>query len=179
MTRSLDRSVPATVLCVLAGAALLAGCEKKYEFDPPSREERVEEAERLYTPALFDTISWESAEERNVIGNAIYAARCRRCHGTLGRGETEYARERDLEVPSLVEPEWRFAGDVEAARREVFTGHPVGMPTRGVAGLTPREMDAVTHYVVDQLREDVLGGGGGAELPGTGPDTSGGASPGS
>ena len=122
----------------------------------------MESAERVYSPALFDTISWESTEERNVIGNAIFAARCRRCHGTLGGGGTEYARQRDLEVPSLVEPEWRFAGDVEAARREVFVGHPVGMPTWGVAGLTLREIDAVSHYVVDQLREDVLGEGAGA-----------------
>lgn len=164
----------AASLVALAGAAFLAGCEKKYEFDPPSREEQVESAERIYTQALFDSISWENTEQRNLIGNAIYAARCRRCHGTLGRGETEYARERDLDVPSLVEAEWRFAGDVEAARRAVFTGHPMGMPTWGVAGLTPREIDAATHYVVHQLRGDVLGGPGRKPTPA---DTTGGGAP--
>lgn len=164
----------AASLVALAAAALFAGCEKKYEFDPPSREEQVEDAERIYTRALFDSISWESTEERDLIGNAIYAARCRRCHGTLGRSETEYARERNLEVPSLVEPEWRFAGDVEAARRAVFTGHPMGMPTWGVAGLTLREIDAATHYVVHQLRGDVLGGPGRKPTPA---DTAGGGAP--
>lgn len=174
MTGGARPTTLAASLVALAGAALLVGCEKKYEFDPPSREEQVESAERIYTHALFDSISWENTEQRNLIGNAIYAARCRRCHGTLGRGETEYARERDLEVPSLVEPEWRFAGDVEAARRAVFTGHPMGMPTWGVAGLTPREIDAATHYVVHQLRVDVLGGPGRKPAPA---DTTGGGAP--
>lgn len=173
MTGQTRRTTLAASLAALLALLLLGACEKKYEFDPPSREERVEAAESIYTPAIFDTITWESTDERNVIGNAIYAARCRRCHGTLGRGGTEYARERDLEVPSLVAPDWRFADDVEAARREVFTGHPVGMPTWGVAGLTPREIDAVTFYVVGQLRDDVLGGDGGSAPPDTSGDAGG------
>jgi mono/diheme cytochrome c family protein len=143
---------------VLAAAAAFAACEEK-RFDPPDREQRVAQADSLYTPALFDTVTWESQEQRLFTGNDVFAAHCRRCHGAMGEGDTPYARERGIDVPSLVEPDWEHATDTDAVRRRIFTGHPGGMPTWGVAGIPPREIDAVAAYILEQLRPDVLGTG--------------------
>lgn len=148
-----SRSALSAAAC--ACAVLLSACEKKYDFEPPSREAQVEEAEGLFDPAMFDSIGWEDPEERSLIGNAIYAARCRRCHGTFGSGGTDYGRQHELDVPSLIREEWPYA-DVPSLRREIFVGHPQGMPTWGVAGLTFREIDAVAWYVQNQLRPEML-----------------------
>ncbi len=133
----------------------------KHEFEPPDRAERVAEAAERITPMLFDSIGWESEEQRLFEGNETYAAKCRRCHGTLGEGTTEYAQRRGLEVPSLVEPGWHWADSLAAVRVLVFTGHEAGMPTWGVAGITAREIDASSYYLIAQLRPDVLGAEGG------------------
>jgi hypothetical protein len=76
----------------------------------------------------------------------------------LGDGGTDYARQRNLDVPSLVEPDWEFRDDLEGTRRRVFVGHADGMPIWGVAGISPREIDAVSYYVLEVLRPEVLGG---------------------
>jgi mono/diheme cytochrome c family protein len=143
------------LVLALAGTALLAACEK-HEFEPPSREGQVAQADSSYSPALFDSITWASDTARAAEGNNVFATHCRKCHGPLGKGATEYAAERDLDVPSLVEPDWEFSDDLEGARHRIFTGHPAGMPTWGVAGITPREIDAVAYYVIRQLRPEVM-----------------------
>ena len=107
---------------------------------------------------------------RALEGNGTYAAKCRRCHGSLGRGDTDYAAERDLEVPTLGREEWAYADSLDVVRRRIFIGHAEGMPTWGVAGISPREIDATAFYVLNRLRPDVLEGG--ATLPGE--DTTGG-----
>ena len=142
--------------CVVAGLALLvvAGC--KHEFEPPDREARVMDADGRFEAQRFDTLSWESDDARALEGNAVFAAKCRSCHGTLGAGETEYATGRGLEVPSLIEPGWALSDSLDAVRRRVFVGHASGMPTWGVAGISPREIDAVAFYVVERLRPEVL-----------------------
>jgi mono/diheme cytochrome c family protein len=141
--------------CVLGAALLLAACEK-HEYEPPDRAARVAAADSLLTPETFDTVTWETAEQRAFEGNNVYAARCRSCHGYLGEGDTEYARENELAVPSLVRPDWPYE-DVATVRRIIFTGHPAGMPTWGVAGITPREIDAVAYYVMELLRPEARG----------------------
>ena len=147
--------------CGIAAAVLLAssaGACQEQEFEPPSRAERVQEAAARFDPAMFDTISWDSEALRVQEGNAVYAAECRRCHGTLGRGDTEYARSRRLDVPSLVEADWPYADDPVAVRRRIFTGHEEGMPTWGVAGISARHIDAVAAYLTDDLRPEILEG---------------------
>lgn len=134
--------------------ATVAACES-HEFHPPDRAERVAEADSLYSSEAFDTISWSSESARIQAGNLVYADECRRCHGTLGRGDGDHARAQDLDVPSLVDPEWEYGDDLEPVRRRIFTGHPEGMPTWGIAGLTPRQIDAAAFYIVRQLREEV------------------------
>ncbi|HUG01298.1 MAG TPA: c-type cytochrome [Longimicrobiales bacterium] len=164
MTRGRDtgRRGSAGLPLRLATAAIVAatlGACQEHEIETPSRAERVEEAEAIFDPAMFDTIAWADPELRIQQGNAVYAAECRRCHGTLGEGDTEYAREHGLDVPSLVKPDWEYAGDPAAVRRRIFIGHEAGMPTWGVAGITPREIDAVAAYVTEDLRPEVLGAG--------------------
>ena len=39
---------------------------------------------------------------------------------------------------------------------DFFVGHENGMPTYGVAGLTPREIDGAAYYVLAQLRPEIL-----------------------
>lgn len=154
-----SRGIPRVVLVCVASlgvAAVGAGCAD-HEFEPPDREAQVEEAAAQYSAALFDSITWPADSVRAFEGNLVYSAECRQCHGPLGRGGTDYAEERDLGVPSLVEAEWEYAGDLDAARRRIFTGHPDGMPTWGVGRLEPREVDAVAFYVLESLRPEVLG----------------------
>jgi len=143
------------IVPILALVTVLAGCEG-HEFHPPDQVERVEAAEVVFDAAMFDTVSWTSDTERMEGGNVVFATACRRCHGTLGRGDTEYARTRDLEVPSLVAADWALADSLETVRHRVFIGHTGGMPTFSLSRLSPREIDAVAAYIVIQLRPEVL-----------------------
>jgi len=127
-----------------------------HEFEPPDRGERVERAEGAYAPMLFDSVRWSADDVRLTEGNAVFAERCRRCHGTLGRGGTDYALERDLQVPSLVDPGWPLA-ELDSLRHKIYVGHESGMPIFGDGLLTPREIDAAAAYILLTLRPDVLG----------------------
>jgi mono/diheme cytochrome c family protein len=141
---------------LLAAAGLAAGCGG-HEFEPPSQEKRVAEAEQLYSKVRFDTLTWSSDAERIQAGNLVYADVCRRCHGPVGRGGTDYARRNDLQVASLVEPDWPLADDLEGVRRRIFVGHAAGMPNWGVGRLSEREIDAAAFYILEQLRPEILG----------------------
>jgi mono/diheme cytochrome c family protein len=144
-----------TLVAVIATTAV-AACGKR-EFEPPDKAERIQQAHGMYSPQLFDSIAWESPEARSLEGNTVFAAKCRKCHGTLGLGQTDYATDRGLEVPSLVAPDWRLAQSIDSLRHRIFVGHEEGMPTWGVAGITVREIDGVAYYVLETLRPEVLG----------------------
>lgn len=152
----MSRSTLTRFALVLAFAAV--GCGG-HEFEPPDRGERVREAELAYSVAIFDTIAWAPDEDRDFLGNEVYIDKCRNCHGPLGRGMTPYAQERRLEVPSLVERDWRLAS-LDSLHRVIYVGHEEGMPIYGAGGITPREIDAVAGYILNVLRPDVLGTGG-------------------
>ena len=139
---------------VLAAVAATAACGG-HDFEPPDRAQAVRLASVAYEPALFDTVAWETPAEEETEGNLVYVNECRDCHGSFGLGDTEYARERRLQVPSLVEPDWAKA-DRDSVRLAVYAGHDVGMPVFGAHKLTLREIDAVAAYVVNVLRPDVL-----------------------
>ena len=141
-------------LGLVVATGLMSGCSD-HEFAPPDRAARVERANASYSPAAFDTISWASDEVRLTEGNEVYASACRRCHGVLGGGATDYARVRGLEVPSLVEVGWPLA-DLDSIRRRVFSGHAAGMPVFGDGTLGLREIDASAAYVLYTLRPEVL-----------------------
>jgi len=153
------RNRPVAAVWMLVLGIGLTGCGSEKEFDPPDREARVVDAEQQFQAARFDTLTWVSANSRAREGNAVYAAECRNCHGTVGAGDAEYAEARGLDVPSLIEPEWRYAASIDSVRHRVFVGHVAGMPTWGVAGITPREIDAVSFYILERLRPEMLGQG--------------------
>ena len=146
----MKRVLSARSLAAVALATGLLACEE-HEFHPPDPAERVAAADSAYSPAWFDSIGWESEAVRLDAGNLVYADECRRCHGSVGEGNAEYARERGLAAPSLVRPEFEAGDDVEALRRLIFVGHPAGMPNWGIGRLTAREIDAAAYYVT-QLR---------------------------
>jgi len=140
--------------CAAAAALAVAACG--HHFEPPDKEAQVRDAQALYSPALFDSLTWVSDSARSFDGNEIYAEKCRRCHGPLGKGGTEYEEKLGLHVPSLVRPVWPLA-QIDSLRRRIFVGHTGGMPIYGVAGLPPRDIDAVAGYILNTLRPDVLG----------------------
>ena len=139
----------------LAAVLIAATACEKHEFHPPERSAQVARADSLLSAATFDTITFASDSARSFEGNNAYAAYCRDCHGYRGEGDTPYTREHRLNPPSLVRPDWPY-GDIAALRTRIFTGHPAGMPTWGVAGITPREIDAVAYYVAEVLRKEAV-----------------------
>ncbi|MCG6988106.1 MAG: cytochrome c [Gemmatimonadetes bacterium] len=145
-------------IMALAAAVAVGACEQKH-FQPPNRAAQVAEAQMLYSQKLFDSVTWASDSVRSFQGNEVYAEKCRRCHGTVGEAGTQYAKDRGLKVPSLVRPDWKYES-LDSLRKMVFTGHSGGMPIYGVAGISPREIDAVAYYVLYTLRPDVLGAAG-------------------
>ena len=130
----------------LAVAALALVACKDHEFHPPDREEQVVRATTRYRHADFDTIAWADSADRMMAGNQVFAAHCRKCHGPLGQGGTEYAASQGLDVPSLVRADWPY-DSVGAVRERIFAGHADGMPSWGLGRLTLREIDAAAHYV--------------------------------
>ena len=143
-------------MSVLAMAAATAtSCA--HEDEPPDHEERTRKAAAAYSVEAFDTVSWADDSVRALAGNEVYASRCRICHGRLGMGDSEYARERGLEVPSLVDPSWPLAS-LDSVRRRIFVGSGGGAPHFGVAGLTLREIDSSAFYILYSLRPEVLRG---------------------
>ena len=132
----------------------LSAC-KGHVFHPPNRDQQAAEAAGQYSSQLFDTIQWASNAAKLSAGNEVYARECDKCHGTLGAADTPYDRDHNIKAPALIIPDWKLANDREAVRKKVFTGHKK-MPTWGVAHLSPREIDAVTSYVLEQLRPDAL-----------------------
>jgi mono/diheme cytochrome c family protein len=133
----------------------LAACEDE-GYEPPDAAQRIELADSLYSPTLFDTIDWSSDRERIVAGNLVYADYCRRCHGTIGEGGVVQAAGNTFVVPSLVQAEWGLDDSMTDVRRSVFTGHTGGMPSWGISRLTPRQIDAVAFYILEQLRPEIL-----------------------
>lgn len=154
-------SVPSVVAAALCSVLLtLSGCGDEgnhaEQGEGPGAVQTAR-ADSIYSPETFDTVTWASDSLRLLRGNEIYASECRRCHGYLGRGNTEYTDDRDLAVPSLVTPDWEYGRDLRGALRQIFVGHGDGMPSWGLGRLTPRQIQAATYYVLYQLRPEVLG----------------------
>ena len=141
------------LLVLLVTLVTVGGCG--HEFEPPDRAARVARADSIFSTAVFDTLARPDQGARVEEGNLVYAEECRRCHGTLGDGTTDYARERQLEVPSLVERDWPLA-EQDSLRRRIYIGHESGMPIFGDGELTLRQIDAATAYILLTLRPEVL-----------------------
>lgn len=106
------------------------------------------------TVEMFDSISWPSDSAAVARGTVVWTYSCRRCHGDHGMGDGGFVQAGDtVRPPSIVEPDWQFANDRDALRRQVFTGTAEGMPHWGLVGLKPRDIDAVSIYIQQVLRQ--------------------------
>lgn len=152
------RPLAATVAGLLVGTAGLVGCGE-YEFHPPDRDAQVAEAAAGFSLETYDSVTWVSDSIRSLEGSVVWSSQCRNCHGPLGSGATAYAENQGLDVPSLVTPDWRYAGQRDSVLLRIHSGHAEGMPTWSVAGISPREIDAVAYYLLEVLRPEVVGGG--------------------
>ena len=146
----------------LALVALLSSCGGGGEDEAPavSREEAlrtaradsVAQAEGMYDPAVFDTLTWESDNARWERGGIVWSFTCQRCHGADGKGQGEDATKFGFSVPDITVPDWEHAGDIPAIRHAIFVGHDTEMPSLGVIGLGYSDVDAAAHYIDDLLR---------------------------
>lgn len=117
-------------------------------------------AARVGTPDLpplvasvFDTLSWSSHAQLISRGEEVYDASCKKCHGPTGAGEGGYIYGgQTYQPPSFLVASWRFANDPMALRQYVYSGSVAGMPYWGLAGVSYRDLDAVSAYILDVLR---------------------------
>lgn len=117
-----------------------------------ARQDTVELAIAAYDPAAFDTVQWESWQQRVERGGTVWRWSCAKCHGPEGEGDGEMAREYGFDVPSLVADDWHYAGEPDSIRRRIYVGHQTEMPSWGLYGLTYRDIDATVEYILEELR---------------------------
>jgi mono/diheme cytochrome c family protein len=142
----------------LSLAIVMGACGESGPREDPASEaaiDSVDMAMEVYDAAMFDTISWDSAGAAVERGRVVFSFSCQKCHGHTGRGDAGFVSQSDtLTPPSFIDPEWRFAGDKEGIREQVFVGTAEGMPHWGMVGLKPRDIDAVATFVLRGLRSE-------------------------
>jgi mono/diheme cytochrome c family protein len=117
------------------------------------QEDSVALATEQFDASVFDTLTWATDTSALNRGRVVYAFSCRKCHGSAGLGDGGFVLQGDtLHPPSLVAPDWKFASDPAGLRLQVFTGNTEGMPHWGMVGLKMRDIDAVTRYILEELR---------------------------
>lgn len=136
-----------------AGLLLALGCAgdgDDPDAAPPAND--VSAAEARYDRAAFDTVAWESEEAALVRGEEVWRYACAQCHGPAGAGDGGFVQEGDtLRPPSFLVPGWRFAADREGLIHQVYVGTDQAMPHWGLRRMRPRDIDAVTRYIQQQL----------------------------
>ena len=154
------RRAGACALIVLLAAACggESGAEQQVEQSADdlreARADSVQMAEAQFDPTAFDTISWNTPEERLERGSVVWSFSCKKCHGEQGLGDGELARVEELSMPMITAADWQYAGDVPAIRQRVYVGHKSEMPSWGLYGLKYRDIDAVAYHIEDVLRAE-------------------------
>lgn len=150
--------MPVSRLVAILIVVVLPACgspDVEEQAQGPTSADSTEYAASLYDPAAFDTVSWETHEAALERGGVVFRFTCSRCHGETGAGDGGFVTQGDtLRPPSFLEPDWRFAQDREGLKKEIFTGtgNP-GMPHWGLEGLGYRDIDALSRYLTETLRE--------------------------
>ena len=148
------------------GALFVLGCEngedraarEQAEHDAAlqvARADSTAQASAAWDPAAFDSIAWDEDAARLERGQVVWSFSCARCHGASGRGDGEVAAEHNLTMPTLLDPGWALAGNIEEIRHTTFVGHTSEMPNWGLVGLKARDLDAVAYFVDAGLRGSV------------------------
>lgn len=142
-------------LVALGAAVLVAACgggDADTARSEPSAADTVAAAMAQYEPAAFDSISWETPDDALVRGSVVYAYSCQKCHGRYGEGDGNFVTQGDtLRPPDFTVADWRFIGDLEGLREQVYIGTTEGMPHWGLEGLKYRDIDAVARFLQDGL----------------------------
>jgi mono/diheme cytochrome c family protein len=145
-------AVAATIAAV--ALAVASGCAQDQENETAVvAADSVALAAALITPEMFDTISWVADSAAVSRGAVVWSYSCRKCHGNSGAGDGGWVQNGDtLRPPSFLAADWQYAGDRGALREQIYTGTNEGMPHWGLAGLKPRDIDAVSLYITRVLR---------------------------
>jgi len=153
------RGAGAVVTVLGLGLAACGGGQQQEAAVDSVQEDSVALAMEQFDASVFDTLTWETDTSAVNRGRVVYAFSCRKCHGTTGLGDGGFVLRGDtLRPPSLLEPDWKFANDLPGFRLQVFTGNAEGMPHWGLVGLKMRDIDAVTRYILEELRAEARGG---------------------
>jgi len=145
------------------GALFVLGCEnaedkaarEQAEHEAAlqiARADSVAQAAAAWDPAAFDSIAWDDDTARLERGQMVWSFSCAKCHGAGGAGDGEVAREHELTVPTLLDPDWALAGNIGEIRHTIFVGHVSAMPNWGLVGLKSRDLDAVSYFIHAGLR---------------------------
>jgi mono/diheme cytochrome c family protein len=143
----------------VAAVLVIAGCgggDQQQSAPRNTQADSVALAAEQFDASVFDTLTWNSDTAAINRGRTTYSFSCRKCHGPGGLGDGGFVFQGDtLHPPSLVAPDFKFAGDPAALRLQVFTGNSEGMPHWGLVGLKMRDVDAVTRYILEVIRAGV------------------------
>lgn len=138
---------------VLVMLAACGGGEEEQAVGGDPQGDTIAMGEQLFSEAMFDTIQWEADSVAIERGAVVWSFSCSKCHGPRGWGDGGFVQQGDtIRPPSFVTADFRFADDREEMRRFIFVGGREGMPHWGMAGLKPRDIDAVTLYIERVLR---------------------------
>lgn len=136
----------------------VAGCDGNAE--PQSAAETEADSERVYGPAVYDTVNWASERAAIDRGREIYVWSCAHCHGEEGRGDGGRVVNGDTLLPlSFHVDGWRFSRDPDRLHRSVFAGNSLGMPHWPLRQMRPRDIVAVERYIRLELVNDEEGPG--------------------
>lgn len=139
------------LLAVVATAACQQA--KSQAAAPPSATDTVTVAQAQFSDASFDTVKWASDSVRVARGADVFKWACAECHGPEGYGNGGKVTPKGdtLRPPNFHDAAWRLAGDTEAVRKKVYSGNVLGMPHWGLRRMEPRDIDAVSHYILTVL----------------------------
>ncbi len=142
------RSLPLTLLVIFPLVA--CGADTPDQANPALPGEALEAG--VVDLALFDSITWATPAAPVDRGATVYAYSCAKCHGDSGAGNGGYVLQgRVLRPPSFLGDQWRFANDPTGLREAIVQGTDRGMPHWGEAGLKPRDINAVAHFILLRL----------------------------